>query len=281
MATTEQSIVVGLFQDRTMAEQAVDELERAGFSHNQISYSGHGAPTGGFLARLKSVFTGEETTGDVHDDLVGMGMPPEDAQYYQQESEAGRSVVAVTDADPSRLQQASTILTRYGGYGAPRRSAQTTGDAATASTTAQGAMAATDEERRMPLREEQLQVYKRPVQTGEVGIRKEVVTEQQTIDVPVTHEEVYIEHRPGSGQVSDTPISEEGETVRVPVNEEQIDVNKQTVVTGEVAVGKRQVQETEQHTDTVRREELRVDRQGDTNVRGDQDVVDTDTDQNV
>jgi hypothetical protein len=42
-----------------MAEQAVDELERAGFRNDQISYSGHGAPTGGFLAGLKSLFTGE------------------------------------------------------------------------------------------------------------------------------------------------------------------------------------------------------------------------------
>jgi uncharacterized protein (TIGR02271 family) len=281
MTETEQSIVVGLFQDRTMAEQAVDELERAGFSPDQISYSGHGASTGGFLEGLKSLFTGDDTTGGVHDDLVGMGMPEEDAQYYDQEYEAGRSVVAVTDADTARLQEASTILTRYGGYGATRRSAQTINDVASAPTTAQEATETTEEGRRMQLRAEQLQVYKRPVQTGEVGIRKEVVSEQQTIDVPVTHEEVYIERRPGSGQVSDTPVSEEGETVRVPVGEEQVDVTKQTVETGKVTVGKRQVQETRQVSDTVRHEELQVDRQGDAIVQGDQDLVETDTDQNI
>lgn len=115
----------------------------------------------------------------------------------------------------------------------------------------------------MQLREEQLRVYKRPVQAGEVGLRKEVVSEQQTLDVPVTHEEVYIERHPASGEVVDsTPIGE-GETISVPVREEQVDVTKQTVETGEVAVGKRQVQEKQRVSDTVRREEAHIEREGD------------------
>jgi len=87
------------------------------------------------------------------------------------------------------------------------------------------------------------------------------------MDVPVTHEEVYIERRAGSGQPSDTPIGE-GETYRVPVSAEQVNVTKETVATGEVAVGKRQVQETKQVSDTVRREEARLEREGDVNVQG-------------
>jgi uncharacterized protein (TIGR02271 family) len=267
MATTEQPIVVGLFQDRAMAEQAVDELERAGFRNDQISYSGHGASTGGLLAGLKSLFSAKGTTGGVYDDLVGMGIPPEDAQYYQQEYEAGRSIISVTDADTSHLQNAHTILARYGGYGAPRPSAQTTDYAATAPTTAQGAVADTEEGRRMQLREEQLQVNKQPVQTGEVRLGKEVVTEQQTLNVPTTREGVSIERRPASGEVSDSPIGE-GETLRVPVSAEQVNVSKQTAQTGEVAIGKRQVQETQQVQDTVRREEARIERKGEVNIEG-------------
>jgi uncharacterized protein (TIGR02271 family) len=267
MAPAEQSIVVGLFQDRATAEQAVDELERAGFRNEQISYSGHGAPTGGFLAGLKSLFTGEETSGGVKTDLVGMGMPPEDAQYYQQEYEAGRSVVAVTDAESSHLQNARSILARYGGYGASRRSAPTTDDATTTPTTAQGTMTNSDERQRMHLREEQLQVYKQTVQTGEVRLGKEVVTEQKTMNVPITREEVYVERRPASGEVSDSPIGE-GEAIRVPVSEEQVNVSKQTVQTGEVSIGKRQVQETQQVSDTVRREEAHIEGKGEVNIEG-------------
>jgi uncharacterized protein (TIGR02271 family) len=128
-------------------------------------------------------------------------------------------------------------------------------------------VADTEEGRRMQLREEQLQVNKQPVQTGEVRLGKEVVTEQQTLNVPTTREGVSIERRPASGEVSDSPIGE-GETLRVPVSAEQVNVSKQTAQTGEVAIGKRQVQETQQVQDTVRREEARIERKGEVNIEG-------------
>lgn len=258
MTTTDRSsMVVALFTDENQAQQAVDALMQAGFSSDQISFAGHGTPRG-MLAGLKSLFTGEAmSTGGAYDDLVRRGMPEQDAQYYQQEYEAGRSVVAVSG--DSRLQEASSILSTYGGYGSSRRGMS---GATTQQTTAD-----TQGEQRLHLREEQLQVYKQPVETGAVGLHKEVVSEQQSIDVPVTHEEVYIERRPGSGQPSDAPIGEE-ETYRVPVREEQVSTSKQTVDKGEVSVGKRQVQETKRVSDTVSREEARVEREGEVNLQG-------------
>jgi len=101
----------------------------------------------------------------------------------------------------------------------------------------------------------------------EVGLRKGVVSEQQTIDVPVTHEEVVSERRSGSGQPSATPIGE-GETYRVPVREEQVSVQKQPVVREEITLGKRQVQDTQQVSETVRREEAHIEREGDLNPQG-------------
>ncbi|HLX56154.1 MAG TPA: YsnF/AvaK domain-containing protein [Ktedonobacteraceae bacterium] len=270
MTTTDRATVVGVFTDDTQAQQAIEALRQAGFRENQISYSGHGASSGGFLAGLKSFFTGEDySTGGAYHDLVGMGMFEEDAQAFSREYEAGRSIVAVTG---NRAQEASTFMSQYGGYG-PGRSASRMTDYDTTTAAPGQTTADTDEARRLKLREEQLQVYKQPVQTGEVGLYKEVVSEQQSINVPVTHEEVYIERRAGSGQVSDAPIGE-GESIRVPVSAEQVQFNKQTVETGEVAIGKRAVQETQQVSETVRHEEARVDRQGEANVRGDE----TDTD---
>jgi uncharacterized protein (TIGR02271 family) len=93
------------------------------------------------------------------------------------------------------------------------------------------------------------------------------VTEQKTIHVPVAHEEVVIERRPVSGQASETPLGE-GETIRIPVSEEQVNVSKQTVETGEVVLGKRQVQETQQVSDTVRREEAHIEREGQVHIQG-------------
>ncbi len=86
--------------------------------------------------------------------------------------------------------------------------------------------------------------------------------------MPVNREEVYIERTPVSGTVpSDTPIGQE-ETYRVPVSEEQVNVTKQPVVREELKIGKRVVQENQQVTDTVQREEAQIDRTGDVNVQG-------------
>ncbi|HCI79337.1 MAG TPA: hypothetical protein DHW02_06580 [Ktedonobacter sp.] len=141
-----------------------------------------------------------------------------------------------------------------------------TGSNATTNQSADYTNTGTDEAQRLRLREEQLNVNKQPVQTGEVQLHKDVVEEQKTVNVPVTHEEVYVERRPATGNVDDnTPIGE-GEDIRVPVSEEKVNVDKNTVVTGEVAVGKRAVQENQQVSDTVRREEARLDQDGDLRV---------------
>src|SRR5215475_8485344 len=103
------------------------------------------------------------------------------------------------------------------------------------------------------LREEELVPHKQTVQAGEVGIRKEVITEQKTLDVPVKREEVVIERRPVARHPSDRPITE-GEDIRVPVREERVTVDKKPVVREEVRVGKRSVEETKHVSDTVRRE---------------------------
>src|SRR5947209_3068080 len=120
--TTTQPTVVAIFDDRAQAEQAVNELQNAGISSDQIRFLGYGAPTGGVLDKIKSFFTGQET-GGVYDDLVNMGTSQEEANYYQREYEAGRSIVAVLAGE--RMQEATDILARHGGYSANRRFAQT------------------------------------------------------------------------------------------------------------------------------------------------------------
>jgi uncharacterized protein (TIGR02271 family) len=120
----------------------------------------------------------------------------------------------------------------------------------------------------LQLREEQLRARTTPVETGSVRLGKDVVEEQRTVQVPVTREEVYVERHPVERRPTDEPIREgETETIRVPVTEERVEVEKQPVVYEEVGLGKRVSQETQQVSDTVRREELRTEREGDVEVR--------------
>lgn len=126
-----------------------------------------------------------------------------------------------------------------------------------------------DEQRRIALREERLSVDKQRVNAGEVQITKDVVEHQQDIDVPVIREELFVERRPVSETTADAgEIGEigQGETIRVPLMREQVNVTKRAVVTGEVVVGKREISETQRVSGTTREEKLRVE--GDTsNVR--------------
>ncbi|HMB07236.1 MAG TPA: YsnF/AvaK domain-containing protein [Isosphaeraceae bacterium] len=120
--------------------------------------------------------------------------------------------------------------------------------------------ARTAEGARLQLREEELQAHKQLVETGEVRVRKEVVTEHRALEVPVQREEVVIERQAPTGE----PVEE----IRIPVSEEQVTVEKRPVVKEEVTVGKRVVQGTERVGGEVRKEVVRVERAGDVDIHG-------------
>ena len=123
------------------------------------------------------------------------------------------------------------------------------------------------DERTIELREEELRAEKERVEAGEVRLRKEVVEETKSIQVPVTREEVIVEKHNVSGRrPADGSIGKD-EEIRIPIMEEEVRVEKTPVVREEVSVRKRQVQETEQVSDTVKREEAWIDSTGNSEVR--------------
>ncbi|MBV8385042.1 MAG: YsnF/AvaK domain-containing protein [Planctomycetaceae bacterium] len=125
----------------------------------------------------------------------------------------------------------------------------------------QGTSARTAEGARIEVREEELRAHKQLVEAGEVRVRKEVVTERRTLEVPVQREVVVIERRAPTGELV--------EELRIPVREEQVTVEKRPVVKEEVTVGKRVVEGTERVGGEVHKEMVRVEREGDVDVHGD------------
>jgi len=319
MNSSQRSTVVGVFNDRSQAQQAVKDLRQAGFREDQIgvvaregenvagaehvgdkgSHVATGAATGvaagagigalwalgiaanilpgigpvisgGILASVLASAAGGAAIAGIAGALIGLGVPEHEAQYYENEFHQGRILVTVK-AD-GRYDEAWAILQRYGAYNTSTAgSAQATcaSHTTTGTATATQAMGTVRAEggQRVEVREEQLHAQKRPVEAGEVRVRKEVHTEQQTINVPVTREEVVIERHPASGRATSGDIRA-GEEIRIPVKEERVDVTKQAVVKEEVTVGKRKIHETEQVSGTVRKEEVKVEQEGDVNVRG-------------
>ena len=122
---------------------------------------------------------------------------------------------------------------------------------------------------RVPVHEEELRVEKTRAGAGEIEVRKDVVTEEQTVEVPVTREEVEIRRFTVDRPVSEARIVDTGDTIRIPVIEERVVVDKDVRVAEEVEISKRAVTETQRVSDTVRREEINVEQEGDVDVTGD------------
>ena len=125
--------------------------------------------------------------------------------------------------------------------------------------------------------EEQLHVGTETVEAGRARLRKYVVTEQQTVTVPVSHEEVRLEREPitntNAGDALDGPkISEEEH--EVVLTEERVVVDKEAVPVERVRLGTETVTEDQQVTEGVRKERVELD--GDTTRTPDDDRTGTD-----
>ena len=74
---------------------------------------------GGVLAAVVASAAGAAAVGGLVGALIGLGIPEEEAEYYELEFRAGRTVVTVrTDG---RQDEATVILNRHQGYDMPGR----------------------------------------------------------------------------------------------------------------------------------------------------------------
>lgn len=130
-------------------------------------------------------------------------------------------------------------------------------------------------ERPIQLYEERLVTQKQRIKTGEVKISKQTITETTDTDIPITREKVIIEIESiYSGQTrvdfGDAEVSEDG-TVRMGIYEEQAEVCRRIVPYQNVSVRKESVQDVIRTQQTIQKEELNIQ------TEGNPEVVQTDT----
>jgi uncharacterized protein (TIGR02271 family) len=115
------------------------------------------------------------------------------------------------------------------------------------------------------LREEQLDISKRRIQTAKVTTHKEIVTEEKNIIVPVTREDLVIEKTTFD---PDDPNDLEGytETIRIPISEEDIDIVKHKVELEDVSVYNNEYQEVKHVTETLKKEKLNIKTTGNVKI---------------
>jgi uncharacterized protein (TIGR02271 family) len=209
--------------------------------------------------------------------LMGTGIPSNRAAYLTSNLESGGAIVTVSEAN--RTDEAERILStnhaevRYAerdevvgqkvaGTDETRiDAAASTGREATDAGYAdrRSVEAAIQDVERVQLFGEVLRVHKERINRGEVRVRKDVITENQTIEVPVVREELVLERVaiPGNTPAPSANIGRSQE-VLVPLSEERVRLEKEPVVREEVKIGKREVPDVAKVSGDVRREEVRV-----------------------
>lgn len=105
---------------------------------------------------------------------------------------------------------------------------------------------------RIEILAEKLFIHKQKVDFGEVVIRREMITEIKTFEVPIQREELIVERIGLAGE----PVTE---IVRITLSEERVNIEKKLVILEEVDISKCAITEIQQISEILRHEELCVE----------------------
>jgi uncharacterized protein (TIGR02271 family) len=271
--------IIGAYDSTNEAAAVVEQLSRKGYSPEEIMVVSNRehlesleSKTGlqvehdrseqndqSMWDKIKDAFTLDEENHS-ENRLSKYGLSDNEASRYQSKLDDGKILIAVESDSTVDLDEFTT------GY-----------DRTETGVNDYTRTGGTNEEQSMELHEERLNVDKEERKTGEVSISKDVVEEERSVDVPVKHEEVYVEKR--HVQDSETRNASAGigedDEIRIPIVEEKVEVKKKPVVTDEVVVGKRTTEETEHISDTVKKEEVHLDKEGSSKVEGEDRLNDS------
>ncbi len=198
--------------------------------------------------------------------LIGLGIPEEKAKIYSDRVAQGSFLVMVTGT-AAEIGRAELIMRNHGVeefdvYNIPGAKATTVADV---DDDIKNRTDIADEEK-IRLYEERLMVNKQRERAGEVAIGKRVETETAEVSVPVERERIVVERRDavdGTVVNSDTVDFRDGEVARMDIYEESADIEKQAFVREEISIRKEVERDTVEARETVRREELEVEAEGD------------------
>ena len=112
----------------------------------------------------------------------------------------------------------------------------------------------------MVVRDEHLDVHTERQATGEYRLRKHTYQDTETIEVPVEREEIVVERTPVDPNSAEARAADRGDDeVRVTTHED-VPVVEKNVTAEKVSLDKTAVQDTETVTETVKHEDVDIDR---------------------
>lgn len=288
-----QHTLIAVFDNRTDAQAAKDELSTAGFSGADIRQGGSSSASmagGSGAASAGGSDTADEGFGagirHFFADLFG---GDDDSQghsgRYAAAVERGQHVLTLVTMSEQEVEQAADIVERHGPVDIDEQSggqflsasqSMSTGANMSAQTGSQGGMqggaqggAMTGSQQRaqgaaegtvLPVIEEELRVGKREVQRGGVRIFQRIVETPVNETVNLREEHVSVERRPVNQPVAAADLANfQEKSIELHETAEEAVVEKSARVVEEVVIGKQVTQTAQQIADTVRRTEVDVE----------------------
>ncbi len=281
-----QQTVTALFDTRSQAEAALNQLVQAGVPRTNVRLSPESQGT--YSSAGRSSYDHQRDEGGFWSSLKDLFLPEEDRYAYTEGMSRGGTLLVVS-ADASQVAQITEFLENSGavhmdereatwrregwtGYGASTATgtastAGAAGAATGATTQTTGASAATGatqaavgRDETIPVAEEQLRVGKRVAEAGRVRVRSYVVETPVQEQVALRDERVHVERRPvnRAPTAADERLFAE-RTIEATERGEEAVVSKEVRVTEEIGLRKEVEQRTETVSDKVRRTEVEVE----------------------
>ena len=258
--------VVGLFDSKEEARDAMQELVKAGFIKEDVDLSNR---------RVADAAVPSTTTesGDLTDSVSNFfsslfGDDERQLTNYTNVAREADAILTVQTDSRERAEEAADILDNHNAINVNERSAQYQQRNMQSSGTAQRT-GNFEGETTIPVVEENLEVGKRTVETGGVRVRSRVIEKPVEETVRLREEHVVIDRRPVNREVTQADMNnlQEG-TFEITEHAEKAVVSKQARVVEEIAVGKTVEEHQETVSDTVRRTDVDVEEiEGDDTVR--------------
>ena len=261
--------VVGLFEQASEAQAAMQELVKNHYASNDIDVKSH---------------TASERAGDMSDlmkELTSDGVPAAEAQLYVNGVKSGDTIEILRTSD-DKAEAALAIMNRYGaldihdahlvrtqtttstmatGMAAGAATAAVTTPNVTIPTVAPAAQTVNAQgEQTLNVVEEELAVGKRQIQRGGVRVYSRVTETPVEASVNLREEHVTVERHAVNRPVDTATMTGlQDRVIEVTTTEEVPVVAKEARIVEEVVVGKEATERTETIHDTVRRTDVEVE----------------------
>jgi uncharacterized protein (TIGR02271 family) len=278
--------VIGIFDDASEAQQAVEALVNKGFSRQNIDVSAgrssdttysdgrgsesttadrhvntSGTRTEEFVDDTKDVGSG---IGHFFSSLFGGDDDNDDHRKYATVASQG-SMVTVHATTEDEAEQAADILDEAGAVDVNERAATYgyTGSTGAGVADTSGPVATTNADQTIKVIREDLEVGKRTVETGGVRVRSRVVSRPVEESVRLREERVIVQRNPVNRTATAADLNAFGEgQIELTERAEVPVVSKTAQVVEEISVGKDVTERQEVIRDTVRNTEVDVENLG-------------------